>query len=79
MITTNSKKLFEKISLLRTHGITKKNLDEIQGSWFYEMQNLGYNYRITDFQCALGISQLSRNNKGLKIRNKIAQKYINAF
>jgi UDP-4-amino-4,6-dideoxy-N-acetyl-beta-L-altrosamine transaminase len=79
MITTNSKKLFEKISLLRTHGITKENLDESQGSWFYEMQNLGYNYRLTDFQCALGISQLSRNDKGLKIRNKIAQKYINAF
>ena len=60
MATTNSKKLYEKLCLYRTHGITKDPalLCEIHGGWFYEMKELGYNYRITDFQAALGISQL---------------------
>ena len=50
-----------------------------KGLWFYEMQRLGYNYRITDFQCALGISQLKKLNFFIKKRNTIAKKYNKAF
>ena len=57
MITTNSEKLYKKITSLRTHGITKENMSENDGGWFYEMQELGYNYRLTDIQSALGITQ----------------------
>jgi dTDP-4-amino-4,6-dideoxygalactose transaminase len=67
--------------LLRTHGITKDPslLHENHGGWYYEMQELGYNYRLTDFQAALGISQLKRANEGLAIRKRIAKKYFDAF
>ena len=77
MITTNSKELYEKLLLLRTHGITKNpvKLDENHGGWYYEMQELGYNYRLTDFQAALGISQLKRANEGLLRRQEIAKRY----
>jgi UDP-4-amino-4,6-dideoxy-N-acetyl-beta-L-altrosamine transaminase len=77
MITTNDKFLYEKLLLLRTHGITKdeKLLRENHGGWYYEMQELGFNYRLTDFQAALGISQLSRAEEGLKRRIQIAEKY----
>jgi UDP-4-amino-4,6-dideoxy-N-acetyl-beta-L-altrosamine transaminase len=82
MITTNSEKTYKKLSLLRTHGITK-NHDEFEnkseGSWYYEMQELGFNYRITDFQCALGINQLKRLNEFVKKRKEIAKKYDDAF
>jgi UDP-4-amino-4,6-dideoxy-N-acetyl-beta-L-altrosamine transaminase len=86
MITTNDEKLYEKLILLRTHGITKdvskyKNTpDEIaQGPWYYEMQELGYNYRLTDFQAALGISQLKRAEINLQRRKQIAKRYDEAF
>ncbi len=81
MITTNNKALYEKLILLRTHGITKdkKLLNEDHGGWYYEMQHLGYNYRISDINCALGISQLTRAKESVKKRNKIAQKYNEAF
>jgi UDP-4-amino-4,6-dideoxy-N-acetyl-beta-L-altrosamine transaminase len=79
MITTNSKKLYNKLSLLRTHGITKDNMDENHGDWYYEMQALGYNYRLTDIQSALGITQLAKNKVGVARRNDIANKYKNAF
>lgn len=81
MITTNNKALYEKLLLLRTHGITKNSeiLKENQGGWYYEMQELGYNYRIPDINCALGISQLRRAKDGVVLRNKIAQKYNEAF
>lgn len=79
MITTNSEALYNKLSMLRTHGITKENMSKNEGGWFYEMQMLGYNYRLTDIQCALGITQLSKNNNGLKRRNHIAQRYKDAF
>ena len=78
MITTNDEKLYNKLLKLRTHGITKNNNEytnsvELAGGnesgefpgWYMEMQELGYNYRITDFQAALGLSQLSRANQGL--------------
>ena len=81
MITTNNKKLYEKLLLLRTHGITKNpdDLEEIDGGWYYEMQELGFNYRLSDINAALGISQLKRANENLKLRNEIALKYNNAF
>lgn len=70
IITTNSKELYEKLILLRTHGITKNSdtmINKDQESWYYEQISLGYNYRITDIQCALGLSQL---NKLEKFKNK---------
>ena len=78
MITTNSKELYDRLNILRTHGITKNPdlLIENHGGWYYEMQELGYNYRLTDFQAALGISQLKRAEDGIKRRNEIAQKYF---
>lgn len=80
-ITTNNLELHKKIQLYRTHGITKETeqLNENHGLWYYEMQELGFNYRITDFQAALGISQLTRAEKGLIRRNEIAKKYNDAF
>ena len=81
MITTNNKELYEKLLLLRTHGITKRPdlLHENHGGWYYEMQQLGYNYRLSDMQAALGISQLKRAEKGVRKRNDIAEKYNKAF
>lgn len=79
MVTTNSKELFDKLLLLRTHGISKENMDENHGDWYYEMKDLGYNYRLTDFQSALGITQLAKNKDGLKRRNEIANNYKQAF
>ena len=81
MITTNNKALYEKLLKLRTHGITKdsKLMEENHGGWYYEMQELGYNYRLTDFQAALGISQLKRADQGLARRREIARKYSLAF
>ncbi len=79
MITTNSKKLYDKMLLLRTHGITKENISENHGGWYYEMVDLGYNYRLTDFQSALGITQLVKNKNGVEKRNQIASIYKRAF
>ena len=79
MVTTNSELLYKRLMSLRTHGITKENMTENHGGWFYEMQELGYNYRLTDIQSALGITQLAKNNEGVKRRNKIAENYKNAF
>jgi UDP-4-amino-4,6-dideoxy-N-acetyl-beta-L-altrosamine transaminase len=81
MITTNDEKLFQRLLLLRTHGITKDPslLQENHGGWYYEMQELGYNYRLTDFQAALGASQLKKANKGLEKRRQIARIYDEAF
>lgn len=90
MITTNSKSLYEQLLKLRTHGITKEedsfeNSVEFAGGekaypgWYMEMQELGYNYRLTDFQAALGLSQLKRAADGLNRRREIAKKYFAAF
>ena len=54
-------------------------MNENHGGWFYEMQELGYNYRLTDIQSALGITQLAKNNLGVARRNEIATAYIEAF
>jgi hypothetical protein len=81
MVTTNDEKLYNKLLKLRTHGITKDPalMHKNDGGWYYEMQELGYNYRITDFQAALGTSQLKRADEGLKRRREIAQTYFEAF
>lgn len=85
MITTNDEVLYRKLMMLRTHGITKENMKyhfpeaEKQGAWYYEMQELGYNYRITDVQAALGNSQLKRADSGIDRRQAIAKKYREAF
>lgn len=85
IITTNNEELYKKLMILRTHGITKENMimdfpeSDKQGMWYYEMQHLGYNYRITDIQAALANSQLTRANEGIKRRHEIAAKYRSAF
>ena len=79
MITTNSKELYDKIMKLRTHGITKEGMSENHGGWYYEMQELGFNYRLTDIQAALGISQLAKNEWSVSKRNEIAAIYKKAL
>jgi len=79
MLTTNSKELYDKLLLLRTHGITKENMQENHGNWYYEMKELGFNHRLTDFQAALGITQLAKNKSGVEIRNDISVTYKKAF
>lgn len=82
MITTNNKEYYEKLLSLRSHGMIYQNnekLIENHGGWYMEMQDLGYNYRIPDILCALGISQLDKANKGLERRREIAKKYTTAF
>jgi len=81
MVTTNSPKLAEAVRLLRTHGITKDpaRLKENHGGWYYEMQELGYNYRLSDVQAALGSAQLQRAAAGLARRRAIADRYREAF
>ena len=79
-ITTNCKKYYDKLRLFRNHGIsTDHRQREKQGDWFYEMVELGYNYRITDIQCALGISQLRKLPGWIKRRNQVAERYTEAF
>jgi len=80
-ITTNSEELYQKLLMLRTHGITKDPniLTKDDGAWYYEQQMLGFNYRITDFQCALGISQLKRLNEFAKKRRELVNIYKELF
>lgn len=75
MITTNDEALYESLMALRTHGITGKNMRENHGGWYHEMQTLGYNYRIPDINCALGIRQLEKADEGLARRFEIAHRY----
>lgn len=81
MITTNSKELYEKLLIFRSHGITRNPelMIKNDGDWYYEQQELGYNYRMTDIQCALGISQMKKLDAFVQRRREIAEKYQNAF
>lgn len=112
MIVTNDQKLYEKLKLFRTHGITreesyllhgrewksqermeekeqkeekslkekwKRDPKDYQGPWYYEQLELGYNYRITDMQCALGISQMDRLGIFIERRKKLVKQYNKAF
>ena len=87
-ITTNNNKIYNKILSLRNNGVVKNNFENKnyafdekgnKNPWYYEMQNLGFNYRITDIQCALGLSQMDKLDKFLKKRRKIAKKYCEHF
>lgn len=94
MITTNDEGLYKKLLALRTHGITKNESDytnsvafangtttenSVYPAWYMEMQTLGFNYRLTDFQAALGISQLQKADEGIVKRREIAATYNEAF
>ncbi len=81
VITTNSIQLYEQLKLLRTHGITKDadKLSQDPGPWYYEMHDLGFNYRMTDIQAALGISQLRMLDRFVKRRREIVNRYNEAF
>ncbi|MEJ8552891.1 UDP-4-amino-4,6-dideoxy-N-acetyl-beta-L-altrosamine transaminase [Tepidibacter sp. Z1-5] len=77
-ITTNDKDFYEKLLLFRSHGITRNKEwlgNKEEGSWYYEQLEIGYNYRITDIQCALGISQLDKIDKFIKRRKEIVKIY----
>lgn len=80
IITTDSPDLAKLMRVFRNHGITSGHRQrESDRSWFYEMEHLGFNYRLTDFQCALGQSQLERLDSNLARRREIASRYRHAF
>jgi perosamine synthetase len=81
IIVTNSPVYYEKLKLFRSHGITKEAhlLSKQEGPWYYEMIDLGYNYRMTDIQAALGLSQLQKLDRFIERRQLIANRYNEAF
>jgi len=80
-VTTNDERLYRAMMRFRTHGITRDpaELTADDGPWYYEQHDLGFNYRITDFQCALGSSQLRRLPAFLDARRRLAARYDAAF
>ena len=80
-ITTNNEKLYKKLQILRNHGMTRDEelLTTNPGPWYYEMIKLGFNYRMTDLQAALGISQMRRIDSFIKRRREIIKQYNYAF
>ena len=84
-VLTNHSELDEKIRRLRTHGMIKDNSkfsiqhQSLNEPWYYEMHELGYNYRITDFQCALGSNQLKKLDRFVQKRRKISKRYDDSF
>jgi len=84
-VLTNRSDYYEKLCLFRTHGITKDpskfkvRSSTAEGGWYYEMQFLGFNYRITDVQAALGMSQLRKLNRFVSKRREIAERYSTAY
>ena len=80
MVTTNDPKLAEILRRFRNHGISSEARErQASGQWFYEMVLLGFNYRLTDIACALGISQLKKLEANLARRRAIAARYTRAF
>ncbi|MDR2623050.1 MAG: UDP-4-amino-4,6-dideoxy-N-acetyl-beta-L-altrosamine transaminase [Methanobrevibacter sp.] len=79
-VLTNNEEYYEKLLAFRSHGVTKENLrNESHGDWYYEMHDLGFNYRITDIQTTLGISQLNKLDDFVKRRRGIAKTYDEIF
>ncbi len=80
VITTTDAELAQRMSVFRNHGITSDHRQrEASGGWYYEMVDLGYNYRLTDLQCALGLSQLRKLAGWIARRQTIARRYDAAF
>ncbi|MCC2241261.1 UDP-4-amino-4,6-dideoxy-N-acetyl-beta-L-altrosamine transaminase [Roseburia sp. CLA-AA-H204] len=81
MIVTDNESLYKKLLLFRSHGITRDDslMNRNDGPWFYQQLDLGYNYRITDIQCALGCSQMKKLDRFLKRRKEIVARYNEAF
>lgn len=82
MVTTNDEELYKKLKQFRSHGMIYQGdpaLFENHGGWYMELQELGYNYRMPDVLCNLGISQLKRAEEGLEKRQVIAKRYDEAF
>lgn len=75
IITTNSKEYYESLQRFRSHGIEKTPFSKEQGDWYYEMVELGHNYRMSDLQAALGVSQLTKIDTFLARRHQIAEMY----
>lgn len=81
MIVTDNEEYYKQLRLFRSHYITREEdmMTENEGPWFYQQLNLGYNYRITDIQCALGISQMKKLDRFLQRRKELAKRYDEAF
>lgn len=81
MIVTDNEELYQKMMLFRSHGITRDEnlMTRNDGPWFYQQLDLGYNYRITDIQCALGCSQMKKLDRFLARRKEIVARYNEAF
>lgn len=81
MIVTDNEEFYQKMMLFRSHGITRDEnlMTRNDGSWFYQQLDLGYNYRITDIQCALGCSQMRKLDRFLARRKEIVTRYNEAF
>jgi perosamine synthetase len=79
-VTTNGSDLARRLRMLRNHGIGTDHRERAEiGAWFYEMTELGFNYRLTDFQCALGLSQLRKLTGWIELRQELAAHYDEAF
>lgn len=81
MIVTDNEDFYKKMILFRSHGITRDDsmMTRNDGPWFYQQFDLGYNYRITDIQCALGCSQMKKLDRFLALRKEIVAHYNEAF
>lgn len=81
MVMTDDEALYRRLCLLRSHGIQKNGsyLEQQDGAWYYEQQMLGYNYRLSDIQCALGISQMQKLDSFIEKRKRLAGRYDEAF
>lgn len=81
MIVTDNEEFYQKMMLFRSHGITRDEnlMTRNDGPWFYQQLDLGYNYRITDIQCALGCSQMKKLDRFLAFRKEIVARYNEAF